>query len=267
MATAEPFDANASAFHDYLGTPWGRLLHNVSAANVQRHIAAQQEQKEKLLRILDIGGGNGVDAISLAAQGHSVAILDPSAELLEEARHNAQAAGVSERMEFYGAEIASIPKLLPQGAFEVILCHNVLQYVNDLRAAIETICHSLVPGGLISIICINRYSEPYRMALQQLRPDAAYEKLNTTAIFSSVFKIDVRAYTAEEMSRAFQEVGCDVLAQYGLRCVFDYIPNNDLKNDPAFFAELERLEYAMSEMYPYYLLARFFQLIVQKVPL
>jgi S-adenosylmethionine-dependent methyltransferase len=264
MSATERFDAHASAYHDYLSSPWGRLLHNLSTANVQRHIAECYPQQDQLVRILDVGGGTGVDSIPFAVQGHAVSILDPSIELLKSARYNAQAAGVSERMQFYEADLASIPKLFPQGYFDVILCHNVLQYVSDLRAALEAICHALAPGGFISTICVNRYSEPYRMALQQLRPDMAYEKLNTNTTFSEVVKVDVRAYTAEEMSQAFQEVGGSLLAQYGLRCVFDYIPDNDRKNDPGFYAELERLEFAMSQMYPYYLLARFFQLIVRK---
>ena len=49
-----------------------------------------------------------------------------------------------------------------------------------------------------------------------------------------------------------------------MRCVCDYIPGNEIKSDPAFFAYLERLEYAMSDKYPYYLLARFFQVIARK---
>lgn len=264
MPATQPFDANASAFNSYQNSPWGRLLHNVSCANVQRHL---NEYAGPSLRMLDVGGGNGVDAISFAAQGHTVVILDPSVELLDEARHNAQAAGVAERMEFYEAALADIPKLFPEAVFDVILCHNVLQYVEDLRAALRAICHSLLPAGLMSVICTNRYSEAYREALQQLNPSAAYEKLDTSAIFSSVFRVDMRAYAAEEVSRALQEVGCAPVAQYGVRCVFDYIPNNDLKNEPAFFAELERLEYAMSDRYPYYLLARFFQLMVRKAAL
>jgi S-adenosylmethionine-dependent methyltransferase len=261
MALSQPFDANASAFNDYLNAPWGRLLHNISQANVQRHLA---EDGGRPLRILDGGGGNGTDAISFAAQGHTVAILDPSAELLNEARRNAQAAGVTERVEFHEAELAAIPKLFPEAIFDVVLCHNVLQYVEDMGAALEAICHPLLPGGLVSVICINRYSEPYREALQQLQPGAAYEKLDAKTIFSSVFNVPMRAYAAKEMREAMQQAGFVPLAHYGVRCVYDYIPNNDIKDEPAFFAELERLEYAMSDKYPYYLLARFFQIVARK---
>ena len=55
------------------------------------------------------------------------------------------------------------------------------------------------------------------------------------------------------------------VGQYGIRCVNDYIPNNDIKSALTFFAGLEKLEYAMSDRFPYYLIARFFHLVAQKV--
>ena len=257
MPSTEPFDANASAFSDYQRSPWGRLLHDVATSNVQRHL------DEQPLRVLDAGGGNGVEAILFAGQGHSVTILEPSVALLGEARANAEAAGVAARMEFHQAEIADIPALFAEARFDLILCHNVLQYVDDTAAALKAICHALLPGGLLSVICVNRYSEAYREALQHHDPGAALDKLDTGAIFSGVFKTEVRAYAAEEVSQALGELGCALLAQYGVRCVYDYIPN-ELKNDPTFLVELERLEHALSGRYPYYLLARFFQIIVRK---
>ncbi|MDQ3703657.1 MAG: methyltransferase domain-containing protein [Chloroflexota bacterium] len=259
MPSTEPFDAHTSAFKDYQLSAPGRLLHNISGANVQRHM------ERRPLRVLDVGGGNGVDAVALAKQGHLVAILDPTAELLNDARVSAEAAAVIERMEFYEAELADIPSLFPESQFDVILCHNVLQYVDDLKAALATICDALLPGGLISVICVNRYSEAYREVLQQLQPSAALEKLDTKTIFSGVFKTEVKAYAAEEAIEALRDLECVLVAQYGVRCVYDYIPDNELKNSPAFFAELERLEHELSGRFPYYLLARFFQIIARKV--
>ncbi len=161
-------------------------------------------------------------------------------------------------------ELGAIPTLFPRAEFDLVLCHNVLQYVDDMKPALAAVCHALLPDGLISVICANRYSEAYREVLQQLRPGAALEKLDARTTFSGVFKMEIRAYSAEEVSDALQELGCVPVARYGVRCVYDYIPDNDLKSDPAFSAELERLEHEMSGRFPYYLLARFFQLIARK---
>ena len=44
----------------------------------------------------------------------------------------------------------------------------------------------------------------------------------------------------------------------------DYIVDDERKDDPAFFAELERLELAMADRMPYLLTARFFHLVARR---
>jgi ubiquinone/menaquinone biosynthesis C-methylase UbiE len=257
-ASARLFDEKLSAFKEQQNAPWGRLRYGIAFTNLQRHL------DDGPLRVLDAGGGNGLDAIPFAARGHAVALLDYSTEMLAEARRNAEANGVAERMTFHQADLAAIPSLFPEAQFDVVLCHNVLQYVGDVGTALKAMCHALRPGGLISILSVNRYSEAYRQALQQLNLDAAYRSLDATSIMTTIFGVRVQAYAAEDLRQPLQEAGYSVVGEYGVRCVCDYIPNNDIKSDPAFFTQLERLEYAMSDKYPYYLLARYFQVIARK---
>jgi len=88
--------------------------------------------------------------------------------------------------------------------------------------------------------------------------------LDAKTIFAYTFGVPVQAYVAEDLYQSLEQAGCSVIGRYGVRCVNDYIFDNSLKADPAFFARLERLELALTDRYPYYLLARFFQLIARK---
>jgi S-adenosylmethionine-dependent methyltransferase len=54
------FDAKLSAFKEMQNAPWGRLRYSVVMANLKRHLP------ERPLRILDAGGGNGLDTVLLA---------------------------------------------------------------------------------------------------------------------------------------------------------------------------------------------------------
>jgi S-adenosylmethionine-dependent methyltransferase len=45
--------------------------------------------------------------------------------------------------------------------------------------------------------------------------------------------------------------------------VCDYIQNDEIKNDPAFFAKLERLEHELSGRAPYKNMAKFFQVVAR----
>jgi S-adenosylmethionine-dependent methyltransferase len=256
--TAQTFDGALPAFKENQNAPWGRLRYGLSLANLQRHLKGQA------LRVLDVGGGNGVDAIAFARQGHTVTLLDFSSDMLAEARHKAQENGVTGRISFYQSDLTAIPTLFPPAEFDVILCHNILHYIDDVGAVLQTICQALHPNGLISIMCLNRYSEAYRQALQNLDLSAATASLEAKSIYAGTFGVSIHAYTVEDMRQPLEEAGCSLVGQYGVRCICDYIADNDIKNDPNFFAQLEQLEYALSDKYPYYLLARYFQVIARK---
>ncbi|HLW01336.1 MAG TPA: methyltransferase domain-containing protein [Ktedonobacterales bacterium] len=259
MSLVDAFDAHLSGWKEWQATPWGRLRYRVAQANVQRHLPTGP------LRILDVAGGNGLDTIPLAAAGHHITLVDFSEEMLAEARRNAEASSVAGRMTLHHADFREVPALFPQPAFDVVLCHNLLQYVDDAAEMLRMVSHPLKPGGLISVMASNRYSSAYRTALQQFDFAAAASQLGATSSAAQIFDVSVRMYAGEEIIPLLEEAGCTtLLGHYGVRCVNDYIANNEIKADPSFFAELEQLELAMSDKYPYYLLARFFQLLARK---
>jgi S-adenosylmethionine-dependent methyltransferase len=258
MTTADVFGKHLEAYKEHQNTPWSRLRYGIARANLMRHLSG------KGLAILDAGGGNGLEAVALAGLGHKVALLDYSAEMLAEARRNAQDARVEGMMEFRQGDVLSIPQLFPAAAFDAVLCHNVLQYVDGLDAVLRALSQAVKPQGLLSIICVNRYSEVYRQALQELDLPAARAALDARKITSTVFDEPMRAYAAEDLREGLEKAGCSIAGEYGIRCVNDYIHGNEIKSDPQFFAELEKLEYALSGMFPYYLLARFIHIIAHK---
>ncbi|MBZ0302002.1 MAG: methyltransferase domain-containing protein [Anaerolineae bacterium] len=258
MTTAEKFDSSLSKWLSSLDEPWNRLRYAVFRHNLKRHLP------EGALRILDAGGGSGSDAIPLALDGHQVTLVDFSAQMLDQARQNAEASGAADRMTFQQADVMDIPALFPEPAFDAVLCHNVIQYVEDMPGAVKAICAPLKPGGVVSVININRYSDTLQAALLRLDLDQAREQIGLTEAYTPMFETTLKRYAGEEMIAPLEAADCALLGHYGVRCVNDYIQDNTLKADPEFYARLERLEIALSSEYPYYLIARFFQLIAQK---
>jgi S-adenosylmethionine-dependent methyltransferase len=259
LTTADTFNTSIARWRQSLNEPWNRLRYTLYQANLKRHLPAPP------LQILDVGGGSGSDAIPLALQGHTVTLVDYSEKMLAEAHHQAIAQNVADRLTFYQADLASLPTLFPQPTFDLVLCHNVIQYVPDLPAAIQAICAPLLPGGLLSLISINPYSDTFQAALLRLDLDEAHQNLDAREIYTPVFDTTLRRYTAEELIPALEAARCPLLGHYGIRCVTDYIYDNERKYDPEFYDKLQRLELALTDRYPYYLLARLFQLIARKV--
>jgi S-adenosylmethionine-dependent methyltransferase len=260
MTQAESFDKKIGFFLEHQNAPWSKLRYTIAAANLKRHLPGD------VLDILDAGGGNGLEAVAFARAGHCVALVDYSAEMLAEARKNAEKERVGESIEIHQAEVTEIPRLFPPSRFDAALCHSVLQYVEDPEKVLRAIGEVLKPAGILSVICINRYSESFRLALQELDPKAADSALEAKEIVSKVFDAPMAAYAAEDLRAPLRRAGFRVIGEYGIRCVNDYIRNNEIKRDPEFFAELEKLELAMSAKFPYFLLARSFQLVAEKAP-
>jgi S-adenosylmethionine-dependent methyltransferase len=239
-------------------TPWGKLRCTVTLANLGRHLGPGP------LDILDAGGGNGRDSIPLAAEGHRLTIVDYSAEMLADAAHNATAAQAQERVALHQAELQALPELFPQPCFDVVLCHNVLQYVDDVPALLATVAGPLRPGGLLSIISVNRYTIPYRAAFFLGDLAQAYAKLDQRSDTAILFGTIMNQYSAEEIAAMLPAAGCAAIQDYGIRCICDYWGDNQRKSDPAIFAQIERLELALADRHPYKLLARYFQVVARK---
>lgn len=260
MTSADNFDDAITTWLTELEQPWNKLRYTLYRANLKRHLPPGS------LRILDVGGGSGSDAIPLAQDGHEVTLIDFSSKMLEQAQHIAQHCGVSERLEFHQADLFDLPGLFSMPVFDVVVCHNVIQYVPDMPGALQVICEPLKPGGIVSVINVNRASDVLQAALLRLNLDEACERIDARDSYTPIFHTSLRRYAGEEMIGPLQDAGCMLLGHYGIRCVTDYIFDNTLKHDPEFYAKLEKLELALTDKLPYVLIARFFQLIAQKQP-
>lgn len=255
---AKAFDEHISKWKQESHQPWMALRYNIEQAIIQRYIDQQQ------LYILDAGGGNGGNVIAFAKQGHKVALVDFSTEMLADGHRAAEENGVADRFEFHHADVADIPSLFPETTFDLVLCHNVVQYVDDVTATLRAICHPLRVGGLISLVALNGHSEVYKAAFRELDLDRAYTQLRGSQAHSSLFDAPMREFTDDELCEFLKTADCVPLGRYGVRCLCDWLPNEP-KFDPEFLTRLERLELALADKYPFYLLARFFQIIARKM--
>jgi S-adenosylmethionine-dependent methyltransferase len=256
--SAAVFDQNIERWDHEQRQPWQKLKYKLVQSHLAKHLGHGQQH------ILDAGGGNGLDSIPLTAQGHRVEIVDYSKEMLADAERRAAAAGVPERVGLHFGNVREVSRLFPEAQFDLVLCHNVIQYVDDLPGLLHDLVAALKPGGLISIVSINRFSIPYRIAFPRGDLAGALAQLDARRQRAILFDAPMTCYSAGEIMAMLTAAGCAIEQDYGLRCVCDYWGDNDLKVDPAVFQQLEELEFAMADRHPYKLLARYFQVIARK---
>jgi S-adenosylmethionine-dependent methyltransferase len=216
-----------------------------------------------MLRVLDIGGGDGMDAIHYASLGHAVTLADCSATMLSEARRAAEERGVTDRLRFCLTGTEAVPDLFHEQPFDLILCHMMVEFVPDAHALVSSACRLLADGGLLSVLDTNRYSDVYMRAFQMNDLPAALKAVGARDYFHPWVNRPVPRYSADEFIDQLNQHGCSLIGHYGVLCLCGYLPNEP-KFDPRYYSELEELEFRLADTYPYYLLARFFHVIVQK---
>jgi SAM-dependent methyltransferase len=101
-------------------------------------------------RALDLGSGEGGDAVHLAGLGWRVTAVDISATALQRTRAHAETAGVADRLTVERHDLAAT---FPEGDYDLITAqylHTPLDFPREdvLRRA----AHALAPGGLLLVV-------------------------------------------------------------------------------------------------------------------
>jgi S-adenosylmethionine-dependent methyltransferase len=257
MNLSQNFDQGLAGWQAYQQAPWGRLRYRVAVANLARHLG------ERPYYILDLGGGNGLDAVPLAKQGHTVTVLDFSAEMLENGRQLAAAENVT--ITCQQGDVTKLADYFTEPVFDVVLCHNVLQYVGErIPAVLRSIHQILKPTGLLSLMITNPHAEVFAQAFREYDLQAALATLDNPTHYVATFDTTITRYTDSELREMLQTAAFSQLHQYGIRTICDFIADNEIKFDPDFYQKLETLELALSDKEPYKFLARFYHFIAQK---
>ncbi|ADD44927.1 SAM-dependent methyltransferase [Stackebrandtia nassauensis] len=100
--------------------------------------------------VLDLGCGEGGDAVWLASKGWRVTSVDISGTAIARTLDNAKAAGVGDRVR---GERHDLAETFPDGAFDLIsaqFLQSPLEFPREL--VLRRAAHALNPGGLLLIV-------------------------------------------------------------------------------------------------------------------
>lgn len=224
-------------------TPRTSVVWEVLLAELDRHPAGG-------LSVLDAGGGSGQFAVPLAELGHVVTVVDASPDALAALERRAAERGVADRVTGIQGDADTVLGVVPAGTQDLVLCHSLLEVVDDPAAVLGPVAQTVRSGGSASVLVANRHAAVLARALGGHFADA------TTALDDPAGRWGegdslLRRYDLETATALLAAAGLDVEQVHGIRVVADLVPGALLDAEPGALDALLRLELAASARSPF----------------
>ena len=212
-------------------------------------ILTKQSVDQPGLKVLDIGGGTGGFAVRVAGLGHRVTVVDPSPDALAALARRAREDGVE--VAGQQGDLGSLLELAGPAGADVVLCHGVLEVVDDPAAALATIREVLRPGGRLSLLVAQRHAAVIARAMAG-HVAQALALLDETAATGRTGPRAISRFTADEIQGLLADAGFEVGSVHGIRVFADLVPGALLDLEPGATAALLHLEEAVADRAEYF---------------
>ncbi len=216
---ADRFEQDPHAYASYLQTFDGRLRLDVAWSNLRDLLPARDGR-----HALDLGGGPGDLAIRLARERWRVTLVDGSRAMLALAGETARQSQVEDAITFRHGDAQALSEDLLADGFDLLLCHNVLEYVPDPGRVVNEMVRVVRPDGLVSILVRNRYGETAKSAISAGDLDAAERALEADHVTEPLYGERARLFDRPMLRRLLGAAGGSIVAEFGVRVLSDYLP-------------------------------------------
>lgn len=230
------------SYFDYVNEPWGKLF----------YLCAWKQLPElKGKKILDFGSGFGITAEHLSKENDVVAV-EPSKDMLEISNNT------NRTFEQIIGGLEEI-KQFADNSFDFIICHNVLEYVEDRNAILVEFSRILKDEGFVSIIKHNKAGRIMQKAVFDYDINAVKTLLSGGKNISRNFG-EIKTYEDDSLL-----VGdLKIYKCYGI-CTFYGLQDNKIKFQKNWLDEMMDIELSVSELDEFRNIAFFHHLILKKL--
>ena len=206
-------------------------------------------------KILDFGSGLGITANHLAKNNDVVAI-EPNADMTEMRTYENS----------YQQIIGNIEQLKQQedNSFEVIVCHNVLEYAKERKDIFREFCRVLKPNGIISIVKHNHAGRIMQKAVFENNVDEAISLIDGgTANVMNFGQVDY--YDTNDIRAWIGDIDVNIEKVLGIRTFFALHPNNEIRYDPIWQEKMFELEMKVSDIEDYINISFYNHILLKKL--
>lgn len=241
----------------------GTLRQAVRQELVARQLAAHLPDLPPR-RVLDIGCGQGTQALVLARRGHFVTGLDSSGPLLNDfhAALAAAPAEVRDRVQLIRGDAETITGMFAPSVFGAVLCQGVLMYQAEPDPLLDAIGQVVAPGGLVSLLVRNGDA-------LAMRPGLMGDWDGVAAAFSGPsylnrIGVHARADRLDDLTAGLARRQLSVLQWYGVRVFTDTAASDEPLPDEATLDVIVRSEERAGRTDPYRHVAALLHIIAER---
>jgi SAM-dependent methyltransferase len=200
-----------------------------------------QQAGRTVLDVLDTGGGTGNFAVPVAKLGHRVTVVDPSPDALFALERRAAEAGVTELVNAVQGDTQTIGDLVEPESVDAVLCHGVLEYVDDPSDAVVRVATALRKGGSLSLLAANRNGAVLARAIAGHFTEARHALEGGDGSWGEGDPMP-RRFTVDELVALADGAGLRVDSVHGVRIFADLVPGVLVDTEPGALDALLKLE-------------------------
>lgn len=204
-------------------------------------------------KILDFGSGNGMTACHFA-KSNKVTAVEPDEEVLKE-RFTENS---------YTQLCGSIDKLseFEDNYFDIILCHNVLEYADSREKIIKEFARILKPDGILSILKHNLPGRVMQMVILHNNFNHANELLDGKSGNAEKYGA-INYYNDEDITNWSDKFSVEKIL--GQRTFWDLQQNQEIQSNPDWQEKMLAIEKRVSDIDEYKNIAFFHHVILKKL--
>jgi S-adenosylmethionine-dependent methyltransferase len=245
----QSFDTLADKFEKNIyGSTKGQLRHEL----LVHHLENQLNLHDRALQVLDAGGGTGIMTEYFLNQGHNVTLSDISIDVLDIAKQKLAGANNLRVMQ------TDILSLDPAVRYDLVICHAVLEWVQNPQLLIVKLLKLVKPGGHLSLSFFNYDAQLFGNMLYG-NFDYVEKGMPTKNIVRLSPSNPQRPKT---ILSDLMQLSLDIKHTAGIRCFHDYLKEPDKQINQ--YATLKQLEIEYGSQEPYKWLGKYFLIIAQK---
>ncbi|MFI8994848.1 methyltransferase [Streptomyces sp. NPDC053542] len=199
------------------------------------------------LDVLDTGGGTGNFAVPVARLGHRVTVVDPSPNALFALERRAGEEGVADRVRAVQGDAHGLFDVVERSGYDAVLCHGVLEYVDDPAEGVRNAVEALRPAGTLSLLAAGLGGAVLARALAGHFTEAQHALSDPAGRWGDGDPVP-RRFTAEQLTELVTRTGLAVGAVHGVRVFADLVPGVLVDTEPGAMEALLKLEAAAAEL-------------------